>query len=239
MQDILQQAEQLLTVHLRNVNVTLQDGTKQNIRIARAYDGAVMYMSRRKRRRGHYLSELPIVSIRAIQPRKSTEQKWIDGWKKVVVKLRESGLWSQIIPDIELALSLGYKTMIEASDLYWNTPNDKQIEVFSERFPKLLYQNDKGEPCLNYSLIWSYCKLPIVKKMRFRKWGNEDYLKRIQQAMTEKKTCKEWGRYGYDISFEYHPEREAAFYSEEYRNCGNGHYYIALNATHALFREND
>jgi hypothetical protein len=30
-----------------------------------------------------------------------------------------------------------------------------------------------------------------------------------------------------------------ASYSEEYRNCGNGHYYLMFDATHAIFYEDD
>lgn len=29
------------------------------------------------------------------------------------------------------------------------------------------------------------------------------------------------------------------FYSEEFRNCGNGHYYLLFDATHAIFYEDD
>ena len=40
-------------------------------------------------------------------------------------------------------------------------------------------------------------------------------------------------------TFEYEPDKNKAWYSEEYRGCGNGHYYIALNSSMALFCEND
>ena len=29
------------------------------------------------------------------------------------------------------------------------------------------------------------------------------------------------------------------YYSEEYRNCGNGHYYLLFDATHAIYYEDD
>ena len=29
------------------------------------------------------------------------------------------------------------------------------------------------------------------------------------------------------------------FYSEEFKGCGNGHYYLLFDATHAIFYEDD
>ena len=48
-----------------------------------------------------------------------------------------------------------------------------------------------------------------------------------------------FGRSSYDVSFSYDPKLQHAWYSEEYKNCGNGHYYLALDETHALFYEDD
>ena len=40
-------------------------------------------------------------------------------------------------------------------------------------------------------------------------------------------------------TFEYKADKNKAWYSEEYRGCGNGHYYIAIDENTALFIEND
>lgn len=57
----------------------------------------------------------------------------------------------------------------------------------------------------------------------------------------ENKQAYDSGRYrtNYDVSFTYRPEKQKAWYSEEYKNCGNEHYYIALDANAALFVEDD
>jgi hypothetical protein len=61
----------------------------------------------------------------------------------------------------------------------------------------------------------------------------------IARDMEEKKECSYRGDNGYDASFSYNPKLNKAWYSEEFRGCGNGHYYVALNSTHCLFVEDD
>jgi hypothetical protein len=36
-----------------------------------------------------------------------------------------------------------------------------------------------------------------------------------------------------------HDGEKLAWYSEEYRGCLNGHYYLMFDATHAIFYEDD
>ena len=46
---------------------------------------------------------------------------------------------------------------------------------------------------------------------------------------------------GYDNTVEIanRDGKKLAWYSEEYRRCGNGHYYLMFDATHAIFYEDD
>lgn len=46
-------------------------------------------------------------------------------------------------------------------------------------------------------------------------------------------------RHGYDNSIEVSGEKGKAWLSREYRGCGNGHYYLLLSPTHAVFYEDD
>lgn len=47
-----------------------------------------------------------------------------------------------------------------------------------------------------------------------------------------------WRGRSYDISMSINQDG-CAFYSEEYRNCGNGHYFMLLDARHAIHVEDD
>ena len=47
---------------------------------------------------------------------------------------------------------------------------------------------------------------------------------------------------GYDNSVSVQKGKDGivrGWYSEEYRDCGNGHYYLLIDAKHAIFSEND
>ena len=240
-----EKAQQLVTDTFSHPTVTgvLQDGTRVKIRLFKTSTGDVCYYKKGSRRRGYYLSDyFHLVDIIPIEAKKSKEQKWIDGWKKVRAKLQQSGLWANIIQEIDTALELGYKKMSEAYEQYCKLSDQQQLKYFQDNCPSLVGINDKNEPYIKCSILWAYAKLPIVKKMRFEKnpTRNEATLQAIQKAMSEKRTFHADGRTNYDISFEYAPEKNnKAWYSEEFKGCGNGHYYLALNSTHALFYEDD
>ena len=73
-------------------------------------------------------------------------------------------------------------------------------------------------------------------------WGGayNDWIKRgWLNALNEKRKYSMRWTVSYDNSIEYNPEGERAWYSEEYRGCGNGHYYLLLDEKHAAFREDD
>jgi hypothetical protein len=86
-----------------------------------------------------------------------------------------------------------------------------------------------------------------IKTMRFypyRKYcnytqNNQERLNAIGEAMTNKVKYRTTGDNGYDVTFNYNPDEQKAWYSEEYRNCGNGHYYLALDNEHAIYYEKD
>lgn len=75
--------------------------------------------------------------------------------------------------------------------------------------------------------------------MYFGKFDNETEKQTIKEKIQNNENYSTWHRTNYDTSFEYNAEKKMAWYSEEYKNCGNGHYYFALDNSTALFCEND
>lgn len=237
--DALSVAEQLVEYGVRNVRAVLPDGRKIPLRLFKSTTGAICYFGKGKKRYGDLLVYLHPLEIHPILSRKSMQKKWEDGWKKVREKLVASGLWSDIIAEIDLAFKLGYDTMTVAYKEYWDTPLDKRVEVFLAKYPLLVAKNDEGKDYIRCTVLWNYSKLPKVKKMRFSSYNNDAILQRIQSAMDASTDYSTHGRVAYDVSFSYNASRKTATYSEEYRGCGNGHYYIALDSTHALHVEDD
>ena len=160
--------------------------------------------------------------------------------KRLMELLEKSGLWANVRKEIQGLLDFGYENYCEQ-----NCPSS----IFN--------------PDLAYNILhWN------VKKMDFRpRYAgqeetarcNEITLNAIANAMSgpenEYQTCVV-GR-SYDISFSYNAGQigkpmwkaypndaqgdgiRRAWYSEEYRGCGNGHYYLAINATHAIYYGKD
>jgi hypothetical protein len=240
--EIKEQISKMYDSGVREINVTYDDGFKKKIRIFKASTGAICQYKKGSSRRGYEIHPAGIVSVSAVTSKKSEEQKWIDGWKKVDAKLEKSGLWNDIRAEIKLAFEIGYPKLKQMSNIYWQISNSdgKEIAFFKEHCPLLVKTNPDETEYVNTTVLWHYDKLPKVKKMMFaKKFYNESILKRIQEAMDSKTAIHEDHRYNYDVSLEYNPQKNKMWYSEEYKNCGNGHYYIALDSTHALFMEDD
>ena len=237
--DILEEVTKLVESGVRTVQVTYNDGTKSKLRVFKSTSGSISCFGHRRRKYGYVFPYQSIIHVAPVISRKSTEQKWHDGWKKVRSKLIASGLWDVIVAEIDLVLTIGYDRLNEASRKYWELQAPEKSEIFKSLYPELMIKRDDGTDYIDTSVIWNYYHLPKVKQMRFSKYQNDERLQAIQEAMNKREKYSTDGQYGYDISFEYNPERQRAWYSEEYRGCGNGHYYIALSATHALFREDD
>lgn len=68
-----------------------------------------------------------------------------------------------------------------------------------------------------------------------------DTHEQLKKAIRENRNFSDrWTRY-YDCSIEYKvsDDEKRAWYSEEYRGCGNGYYYVLLDDKHIAFREKD
>lgn len=75
-----------------------------------------------------------------------------------------------------------------------------------------------------------------IKTIDYTTTWRKDELQEKITALTPFQEC--WRGRSYDISLSL-DEKGRAFYAEEYRNCGNGHYYLALDARHAIHVEDD
>lgn len=179
---------------------------------------------------GFYLSDNQIKNLkyRIIQKRKSPEQVWYDSWKKVLDSLKKWDINRELALDIEELLKLSLQKVIELSGLYWDNR-----EEYKKELAKYNVSRDIG--CL-----WLSERPAKVKKMRFKKRGFQDeYYQKIEHAITYNQECNIIGDNGYDVNFSFYPKNRSAYYSEEFKGCANGHYYMAISPTHALFVEND
>jgi len=120
--------------------------------------------------------------------------------------------------------------------------NEKiKIEKIKQIDSRLIEKTEDGKEIYNSNILWHLSKPLKIKKMYFEKY--KDYnnlkLKEIKEALQNKQPITIKGRTNYDVSFYYKPDENKAWYDEEFRNCGNGHYYLALSDTYAMFYEDD
>jgi len=125
------------------------------------------------------------------------------------------------------------------ADLYELNEN-RAIEKIKEIDNRLIEVFNGKERYIT-EILFHFVKPLKIKKMYFVKGkaNNEAKLNEIKQAIQNKKEIEVWGRAGYDVSFHYKPIENRAWYSEEFRGQGNGHYYIAISDKYALFMEDD
>ena len=110
---------------------------------------------------------------------------------------------------------------------------------YPEKYPFAFGRDEDGNLFFETDYIHEKSDAKL-KTMYFGKHDNHYVKECISNALAEKRRyCSGRYRTSYDVSFEYDPSRNMAWYSEEYKDCGNGYYYIALDANTALFIEKD
>ena len=229
--------------------ITYKDGTKQKTRFMKVGDKQLFIFAKRSRKWGWYTYSYDnriicngreIVNIEVKQKREKTEkEKWERSINKAIKYLEESGLWADVLEELEIMREVGYEKCKKAIRIYWDYYNKDNIEKIKAIDKRLIKKYDNGNEGILSMLFITGGRPLKIKKMYFGKERNELILNRIKKAMEEKRPIQEWGTSSYDVSFEYNPKYNKAWYSEEYRGKGNGHYYIALNNAYALFMEDD
>lgn len=189
---------------------------------------------------GVYISNYGIgndINLLKIPTKENENIQWQKRLKRAVKLLNESGLWSNIKEVYENLLKYNI-TLEEKKKIYdldeWNDHNPA-VDYCKEKGYNFMI-NEKGRIKTDYIWEISRCEL---KSMYFGKYDNRYDKERIKKALEDKTELSLRSRANYDVSFEYNPEKKYAWYSEEYKDCGNGHYYLALDHNTALFSEND
>lgn len=184
-----------------------------------------------------------ITDLKLVKKSKKTEkEKWESSWLKVIQTLEKSGLWTELLQTYKIGFDIGYDKIKEASQITGNyrladgyeENRKKQIELIRQIDSRLVSENG-----YNTDILWHMDRPAVVKKMYFGKFSNA--LQHIAEAVKNNEKYSTGRHYNgsYDASFEYNPEIKKAWYSEEYKDCGNGHYYLALSDTHAVYYEKD
>jgi len=224
--------------------------TGEKVRISREDTTGFEY-AKGKRRYGHRYGIDFMLQNYELLPEKDENAAWHKRLDRATKCLEKSGLWPEYKALLESLKQMDWYDKETINSLYWanllssGTPIDEHNSTFEnvfskweEKYPFAFFTDGNGKKQLKTDYFWevSECKL---KSMYFGKKTN-DFKEDIYFHLRDKRDYSiPRIRTNYDVSFEYRPDKNKAWYSEEYKGCGNGHYYIALDHNTALFVEDD
>lgn len=210
--------------------ITYADGSTREAKLFKTQNGKPCEYNLRSRRRGHYLNTNGIVKI---EPKEMPVVDIVKKTRKFLTKvckyLEASGLWADVLSDFKCLLNADDETLkkLLSDTLSW----DEECEMckaigMNRRFggiDNLRTTVEKGIKSINY-YKWDECTASMF----------------AEAIANEEEWSHAW-RKGYDnsISCRMYNGQMIAHYSEEYKGLGNGHYYIAIDANHAIFSEDD
>ena len=169
---------------------------------------------------------------------KSETEKWHSRVMKAIKCLEKSGLWTDLLVKLHNMLSMTYEDRDYIRQNYSWGDNTALAEQFEMKYPFLFYKGKDDKKYVDTSYIYEMSNITL-KPMYFGKYANKKVKEEIADSIANEKEYEYSCRVSYDVHFSYSPKSGKAYYSEEYRGCGNGHYYIALDNNTALFCEDD
>lgn len=219
--------------------VNLIGGGSKIVRLWQTDDGRIAIMDKGRKKWGHELSCYDHYEDWATL--RLVEHDEIDYYKRFVKRatdalkmLTESGLWSDIKQSIEHFFAL---TESEQKELV----NDIMTDSYELFYKEVYKENGKYSWVSGYQVFESFARKTCWKSIAWRKWERERMSAEVADCIKNGREFSRQWENGYDNSVEIANRNgeKLAWYSEEYRGCGNGHYYLMFDATHAIFYEND
>lgn len=215
------------------------NGKKKQIRLTFRC-GEVYILRQGSRTQGYLLSANERESIEHLTLKTKAD---VDLCKRFIRRLKQSdkilsksGLWPSIKQTIEHALSLPFE---EIQQLV----NDLASDEYN--FYTLVHtEGSKYNWCNGcIEVFTAFIQPRCFSSLRIsRKYMDADGLREQMRNAIQNKTKFSYRWHdGYDNSvyIDHVNGVSTAHYAEEYRGCGNGHYYILFDESHAVFMEDD
>ena len=213
--------------------VYVSEGEKHEIRLFISKENYICVAPKRARKYGYVVSVSEMDKWDSLtKVNKGNKTDLVKRMRKRaesgIEMLNESGLWVDIKKEL--------MKFIDLSD-------DDIRRDFIDGDVYETYRTKKYDWLNSYQVFFSLkakkCwKNPSFGKYDFSKDNIIDYFKR---SISDKKPIRFTWRNVYDNTLEILSDNGIyrGFYSEEFRGCGNGHYYLLFDATHAIFYEDD
>lgn len=186
------------------------------------------------RKYGRVINQYEVEEWNSITPIREVDDvtKVRNFMRGVVGYLSESGLWDNIRGDYEFILSLPNDVFADLVNSSWTDQRDKLHKIAI----------DNGRESLSFhcdSIVYTAKK--GIKNVNYDRHSKSSDMAYLEDAIRNKKSYRSNWRKGYDNSVEVNKNGDVlcGWYSEEYKGCANGHYYLLLDAKHAYYYETD
>ena len=230
-----EEIKKVISEDTKKYRVLHADGSKEIVRLWLSECGNPCRIGKGRKHYGHILNKwypnetADWVSLTEVSTDTDYYKRAMRNAKKVQMLLSQSGFWANIKKEIDDFLALPKDEV------------DRFINAAVDDFYGNIFYKSQDYPWMHTSQIFqSILSNRCFKTPNFNKY--DDRKDRLIRAIDEGENfITRWTK-GYDNSVEVKlcdDGIKRGWYSEEYRNCGNGHYYLLLDATHAIFYEDD
>ena len=240
--------------------VTLTDGMTLALRMFVSDNNNVCFYAKGARSRGYMINLAKVESIEAKQKRERNKfQQFHKNAEKAARLLKTSGFWPDICKRMEVQAAMTeqeYNDLMALYQEYWSIydkkgltddEQEKQQKAVREKFDA--YYKERGAK----SDFYHFNQLNETKQIISVPYSNGGYSKEWQlnyvREIIEQVKAGEPDKHkshcwqgGYDHSIEVRKNENGTiygWYSAEYKGTGNGHYYLLLDAEHAIYYEDD
>ena len=242
-----------------NFQVTMQDGTKKVLRLFEN-SGRVCEYNKGARRYGHYADITGWVKVEPAMPKERDKfRQFHKNAEKAARLLQASGFWPEICKRMEVQAAMteqDYNRLMELYNEYWAIYDIKGISYDEQRERQKVvmqkfdaYYEERGAKS-DFNHFRQLSDTKQVVSVPYTAGGYDkarqvanarEIIEQVKAGEPDKHKSFYW--YGsYDYSIEVRKNEDGTiigWYSAEYKGCGNGHYYLLLDAEHAIYYEDD
>lgn len=237
--------------------VTLTDGTALTLRLFVSDCDNVCFYAKGARSKGYMINLGKVERIEAKLKKDQDKFKTFHrNCEKAASLLAISGLWPEIRKRMEVMAAMPveeYNRLMTLWQVYDELYSHREL-TYDER-DRLqeekrkeyeAYFTERGATGDWYHFRQLSDNKQIVS-IPYGKW-NQDVRQRVEKALErarqaegdyEQETARWRGSYDFSVGVRKRNGELMGWYSAEYKNCGNGHYYLLLDATHAIYCEDD
>lgn len=222
--------------YFKKYKVKTADGTSTR-RLFIGSSGVPCEFARRSKSRGYRLTLSDIHSVVDFQPVKAADQvrKFHRACGSIAALLEASGLWADLLPCFQ---QLRDATVDDVREFY-----DASGSWTEQQNARDAWMQRRG---LDRNHISSDLMRGIVDKglvsIPYDRLERDERRRQLAGKISAREEFRHRWRGSYDYSVSGEVGKDGimrAWYSAEFKDCGNGHYYLMLDERHAIHAEDD